>query len=764
VTALTKAVSSYTNDTIAPTLKTFGVDLNESTLSLVFDEPIKAATLSVTSIIVSSDNSSAPSVSYNLTGGNTSSSDGLEIVISLSLSDANAIKAELGLLVTEGSSFVSMLAGTVADMAGNEIAVININSGVEATSFVGDAGNPTLNRFDLNMTSGRLSLYFSETMDTSSLNLTMVTLQSAEWSSESQQHNLLSNGTVVTAIDTTTIDVDLSDGDLDEIKGRLIGTSVGSTWLVLEEGAVADTSNVSVLARANGVNALNVNAYADDSVPPELLLFDLNVTSGIMHLSFSELIDKRTFNTLGLQLLDFDATNATGYNLTSTSLVCAFCGTGYFETAECTRENSTVCQECTACNSSQYYIASCNSTADATCSSCSSCSTANEYISGPCTGFQDTVCSNCTTCGNHTFLDSACNSTHDAVCTSCTLCAANEYMISSCNATHNTVCQAHSASCSNVEYTTAVGTDTDDIQCTACSSCGADQFELISCGDSSDTICANCTQPEVGLEYITQSCNITADNALDVCAVCTSATEYQKSVCQNTTDSVCDTCTECGNGTYTSERCSRTSDTECSNCTDDCDVCGSANSCVACTSGSVRNTDATCTDTCADGSYQNGTYCHVCHAECNKCNGPLASDCLTCSGDHGYTFDTISGACAKVDACEDLQNSTRYYLQQSGGTSTCQQCDAACATCWGGTSTECSTCYDGKFSAGFGCYDACPDGYFAVNGQYKCHQCAAHCAECSEAEVCTSCDDGFYLVDGVCVEVCPLVTSHGTGI
>jgi hypothetical protein len=760
LTAFTEQAAAFVADTTDPKLVGFAVDMNSSSLILNFDEPVRANTLTATGITVLSNNASTPKSSFKLTGGNTTSANDLQIVVEMTAADTNAIKEELGLLTSNETSFIAVSSGFIKDMANNPVESVSNVSAIRANAFTDDLGKPILLSFDLNMSTSILDLTFSETVAVNTTNVDGITLQTSSYASVFQQHTLTTATTIMTATDGLVIQLNISENDMDEMKSRLIGSTKERTWLTASGSAIKDTNQRPLAARVNGANAVQVTTLGFDNVKPSLEIFDLNMNIGMLMLSFSEVIDERSLNVAGLTLLSDRGSNITAnYTLTNTSLLCTSCDVGFYEVGACSRGTHGSCSKCTECSASQYYTRACNSTTDATCETCSSCDL-GEFISGPCTGFSDTVCSNCTSCPTNTYEVAPCNVTHDVQCSSCTSCAANEFVVSACNATHDTVCKAHTSTCANGHYRTNVGNATHDTQCKACSACGTGTYLQRACQPAADTVCATCATPEAGLEYTTQECNATHDAVLDVCDVCPGGTQFTQSACAGTNNTVCAECAQCPNGTFTSQRCTRTSNTVCADCTANCASCGTEGACNECETGFVRNLDNTCTSSCKDGSYVNGTVCMVCHAACGTCTGPDYADCATCSSANGYQFDAVTGTCAKTDACATLMGDERHYRASDN---TCKKCHDRCAKCYGGLVTECSECFAGNVTAGHGCYDACPTGYYDNGDPEKCHQCPPHCASCSDGKTCTTCNNGKFLVNGMCLEVCPSPTEHGVG-
>ena len=82
----------------------------------------------------------------------------------------------------------------------------------------------------------------------------------------------------------------------------------------------------------------------------------------------------------------------------------------------------------------------------------------------------------------------------------------------------------------------------------------------------------------------------------------------------------------------------------------------------------------------------------------------------------------------------------------------CIGCQSPCTTCTG-TQNNCTGCISGKFLQGNVCEDACPTGYYTLNG--ACAQCPTGCVSCLSAAVCTTCLSGYYTYQTLCFNPCP---------
>ena len=107
---------------------------------------------------------------------------------------------------------------------------------------------------------------------------------------------------------------------------------------------------------------------------------------------------------------------------------------------------------------------------------------------------------------------------------------------------------------------------------------------------------------------------------------------------------------------------------------------------------------------CAGGSSKAVDVCVQCDASCATCFGPLAWECATCAPAHPL-LDTPSTC---VASCTPL----RKYANSSA---VCVDCDPACATCSGPSSTDCLSCagQSAAFLHGGTCVESCPIDTFA---------------------------------------------------
>ena len=316
ITSTTNCIADFYGDFISPHLTSFVVNVNASTLILNFDEPIDIGTINETFLTLQAQQRAGSRVQeVTLTGGESTTTDHLEVVLAITLEDLNLIKQNLDLLVDIGSSFLRIIPGFISDFNGNAVAEISANSALQASAFVEDTINPVLQSFDIDLNNGYLTLYFSETVDVSTIDFTGITLQWTSMGFQASSHTL-TNGRLVTTNDAPVVVVEITNDDLNVLKTRDIAGTNTSAWVTLTNTTILDVSGYPVVPILSGLNAIPVSRYTPDSTPPSLLGFSLDVTAETLTLSFNESVDFQSLDVSQITLAS--GINITGDNLTYT--------------------------------------------------------------------------------------------------------------------------------------------------------------------------------------------------------------------------------------------------------------------------------------------------------------------------------------------------------------------------------------------------------------------------------------------------------------
>ena len=294
--------SRFIPDVTPPMLTNFIANLNDSFLLLSFDEPVNVTSLVPTRFILLAAQTRLLSF-YRLTGGNSSSNNGLLITLDILISDLNEIKKLESLYANEFSSFLVVENGAISDMFGNPILEIPDSLALRADSLYSDIIQPVLVGYSLDMDEGILNLTFVETVDYSSLNTTALTLQS-RFDSLAEEMLTLRGGTLLTPVDDTEISISFIANDLNELKFRRIGISMMDIFLTMTSSAIVDQFDNPNVALINGMTAFfPINTYIPDITPPALVEFSLDLDSSAhLNLTFSETIQSSTLNVSQITL------------------------------------------------------------------------------------------------------------------------------------------------------------------------------------------------------------------------------------------------------------------------------------------------------------------------------------------------------------------------------------------------------------------------------------------------------------------------------
>ena len=293
--------STYTSDTTPPVLISFTSNLNSSTLTLLFDEPVDSSTLDPTKFIVLSQ-PAANATAYRLTDGYTNSSNGRQIELIITQDDLNEIKKLENLFTSNANTYLQFDDKAIVDMADNDIVNISASQAFRSSGFTSDTTRPGLVSFDFDANTGTLSLHFSETVDYLSVNFSGIALQQ-EFNATGVNDTVTLMGGVVFMMDDTTLRINLTIDDRNLLKTLKIGVSNSSLWLTMEDGSIIDQSSEPLVGLFNGVSAMEVSAYQPDITPPYLETFSLDLDApGYLWLTFDESMDASSLNTTTITL------------------------------------------------------------------------------------------------------------------------------------------------------------------------------------------------------------------------------------------------------------------------------------------------------------------------------------------------------------------------------------------------------------------------------------------------------------------------------
>lgn len=433
----------------------------------------------------------------------------------------------------------------------------------------------------------------------------------------------------------------------------------------------------------------------------------------------------------------------------------------------CSATNTSSCLTCytnTLISTSVYYYG-----AFRTCyASCPSGTYASSYTCLDCS-------STCLTC-----LGTATN------CTSCVANSTYPYLYVS-GSTGS--CRA---SCPIYYYPDTTSSPVTCVPCVGrCSTC-LNSTQCLSCVSPyyfyNNSCVTSCPSGTMIANNISQTCDpcstqcATCAGTVDTCLTCSGSAAMYNSTCV----SVCPGTLVIFNGS-------------CTVCSSVCATCYvNYDNCTSCNTGSSLPYlyGSTCLATCPELYYNSlaDGLCKLCstlNIGCNNCTS--TSTCGTCNWNQGYVF--LNSRCY-------LQTPTGYYnntgyampcdiptydcatcVNQAFNCTACinrnlegnacvSQCTAGlvainkvcvactpnCRTC-SNIQTNCTSCLSGLtppvFLSNYQCVTSCPNYTYANLSTSECTGCFTPCEMCSSINQCTSCQQGFYLINSSCVNPCP---------
>ena len=289
--------ADYIDDNTRPQIESFNLDLDEGVLSLYFDETVDASTFNVSGLTLV-DRVSQHRALITLVTSSHTTEDSHEIVVTLSKIDLDSITALTTLAAGESSTFLTATSYTVRDMNQNRLMEIPATSALGVATYTRDSTNPVLESFSLDVSTGELSLTFSESVLATSLMPTEIALLS---SSDGGVPLLLRGGTLASTQAGTSVTLVLNDEDLNDLKlDTSLGITTDNTFISLTSSAVTDPASNPVTP----VNALRAASVVMDIIPPRLESFSLDLDQRRLSLTFNEPILAGSFSIVGVSIQD----------------------------------------------------------------------------------------------------------------------------------------------------------------------------------------------------------------------------------------------------------------------------------------------------------------------------------------------------------------------------------------------------------------------------------------------------------------------------
>jgi len=293
---------SISGDVSPPRLESFSLNLQSNTLLLTFDDIVDPQlSFDPTGITLQGAPTRSSLGFYTLTSASTTNSS-VGYIVNVNLnSDAQAIRENPFFGTTMANTYITIFASTIDTPDGEDNIPITNTKAMQASQVIFDSQRPELTSFDFNLNRGFLILTFSDVVDTRSFNVTEIMLQDGARSTTGRTYRL-TNGSA--SLTSTVLTVVLSSEDLNGIKAvRGLATSETNTYITASENTIADLS-MNLLVPVLDGNATRARDFMGDSVRPTLDSFILDRDSGVLTVTFSEVVDVLTLMPGEMRLQD----------------------------------------------------------------------------------------------------------------------------------------------------------------------------------------------------------------------------------------------------------------------------------------------------------------------------------------------------------------------------------------------------------------------------------------------------------------------------
>ena len=298
-------------DTTPPSVIRVVLNLVTRLFEVTFDENVISSTISLEGFAFQN---SAENATVNYTVVANYSIAGVDVsVFRLFLEDAdlNAIKA-LDLCDSPADCYLAYAAGSFRDSR----TIATAGGVIQIVDYTQDSMRPEFVAFtSINLTAGELIVEFSEPINASSFIPAAFSLRTL-FSEESLSNFTLTGGAALSQGNMLVISL-LEEDTLAIIKDPELCTWRGNCYISIAEGAVKDPADLPLLPVVGMVTAI-VRDFIDDTTPPSLVSFILDVNAGLLSLTFSEPVNPTNLNPTGITLQDAP-TASESYTLNATA-------------------------------------------------------------------------------------------------------------------------------------------------------------------------------------------------------------------------------------------------------------------------------------------------------------------------------------------------------------------------------------------------------------------------------------------------------------
>ena len=290
---------SYAVDIIAPRVVAFDIDLTLQFIRLSLSKIVNVSSFVPQANIVLQSSATTSIIQFSFSDGTHNiSQDKLNVTLFFTSSEFNTIMATAG-LAKKGviSTFLSLSQAAFSDHVGNPVVAIPNSQALLVRDFKDDVRAPVLLSFGIDIQTGVLHLTFNEPVQPSSLIASKLKIQS---SFSSGLANVSLAAANVSVSISTFVNVTLTSDVLNDIQtNTALCRLLSNTFLVGAAGFVKDVFDNSIVATVTPLQATFVSV---DDKGPALVAFNYDNQDGILVLTFSEVVNRSSFNVTSVSL------------------------------------------------------------------------------------------------------------------------------------------------------------------------------------------------------------------------------------------------------------------------------------------------------------------------------------------------------------------------------------------------------------------------------------------------------------------------------
>ena len=310
-------VDVFSVDLEPPEVVEFTFDLDAGQIIITFTEPVQPGTFNASQFTIQASSNETAGEVYTLSSA-TAFRDGNRLIVLLAGLDLDELNRNTELATSENTTYLSITTFAIEDTSNNPVVAVPNSAALQATEFVEDSSGPTLLFFEVNLDLVSLTLSFSETVNISTLNVAVLTLQNAQ---ANATESFTLTGGEFPAIDTSLVNINFTTEDYRTLQSLTeLGINTQNTFISFPSSLVEDLYSFAIQAIGSD-NALQAAAVGIDTVQPVLTGFDFDMDAGTITLSFSEVVETDSFLAAELNLQNSISNANANIRLTENSLV-----------------------------------------------------------------------------------------------------------------------------------------------------------------------------------------------------------------------------------------------------------------------------------------------------------------------------------------------------------------------------------------------------------------------------------------------------------